>query len=505
MGFDARVSSAMLSLGYDVFPFEAFDPSGRVKIPEMVQLPTHVRDGIGRVAVAPAWAEIYRTLSVLDDPQWRCFMVGVGYQSGTLNVAIFKPSNSVGGPDQAHEWSRSYQSTVATTLKSFSGTRHVVDPAWFEVLDDAIDKVKQYREDRKNPATDPASGTATGDAGIDPPKGELGTDALGTFDVVLMGLSFMSKFLRTLKVSTEIRTTVYWYAVSGTDMNLDFARRWRPIHTDYRLDGTIRAVHGLWDPAPAPGSPRFWKGSEVDWKAWLWKMPHESWQWCMAFYPTLNCGGPQLLAGDEVLEFRAVDRADELSRLPVIDPLPPAGESALSVAGLEVWNEDELDENELDDDGAWIAEGELASLDLDGTHPTCPSPTKWKLVGTSPFKGTMRPVSSAVTARIGPIRYTFRVERALTFSATVTGGVKVAIPTIELETGLSLTTSVTITSRESVTYDIPKGATVALFGGCGYYVRIFRRTVYGSAMCNPVVQETKIASPYMKYLEPRRV
>lgn len=163
-------------------------------------------------------------------------------------------------------------------------------------------------------------------------------------------------------------------------------------------------------------------------------------------------------------------------------------------------------ELEFDDDALWIAEGELAADQAKWTYPRCPNPTKWRLTKTpAKFRGKMQPVSAAVTAKLAPITYTFRVQRSIMWSASVTSGMKVGIPGLEAETGITLSASITLTAGESVRYVIPKGKTVALFGGCGFYLREFSRTVYGSAMCNPVVQTTTVASPYMKYLEPNYV
>lgn len=307
MGVDPRVQTAMLSLGYDVFPFEAYDSAGRVKVPDAVQFPSYVRDGLGKIAAAPAWAEIYRTLSVLDGEPWRCYMVGVGFQSGTLNIAIFKAASTAPTPQHADRWSSSYQTTVATSLKTFAGNRYAIDPAWFDVLDTAIEKVKEVNDDKK-----PKDTIVVGRAeGGEPPIGaeDLEVESLNPLDYVLMGLSFVSKFLRTLKLSTEIRTTTFWYATTGVRMDLAYAQRWVPLHRDYRYLGKIRMLHMLWDPA---SSPSIWSGSAINWTEWLWRMPHEPWQWCRAFYPMGKCGGPSLVYAGLEGEARLAASADEL-------------------------------------------------------------------------------------------------------------------------------------------------------------------------------------------------
>lgn len=164
-----------------------------------------------------------------------------------------------------------------------------------------------------------------------------------------------------------------------------------------------------------------------------------------------------------------------------------------------------LDEVGFDDDGLWIAEGELPDDDVQWAVPKCPNPTKWKLSRQARTKGSFRPVSGALSAKAAPMTYTFTVSRTISFSATVSASVGVSIPGIEAQTGLSLQTSVTVSAGESVQFTVPKGKAMALFAGCGYIVRDFHRVVYGSAMCNRVDQTARVASPWMKILEVRLV
>jgi hypothetical protein len=161
---------------------------------------------------------------------------------------------------------------------------------------------------------------------------------------------------------------------------------------------------------------------------------------------------------------------------------------------------------EFDDEGAWTAGGDLAVDDAAwDQYPKCPNPTRWRMTGQARADGALRPVSSAVVARDAPLTYRFRVTRSITFGASLESKVSVGIPMLEAETGITLSTSVTITVGETVTFTVPKGHAMALFGGCGYIVRTFSRTVYGSAMCNPVVQTARVFSPRLRILEVRNV
>jgi hypothetical protein len=50
----------------------------------------------------------------------------VGFGSKTVNVAVFKPVSSVADAAAAHQWSVSYQTVVARTLRQFAGSHHLV-------------------------------------------------------------------------------------------------------------------------------------------------------------------------------------------------------------------------------------------------------------------------------------------------------------------------------------------------------------------------------------------
>jgi hypothetical protein len=170
------------------------------------------------------------------------------------------------------------------------------------------------------------------------------------------------------------------------------------------------------------------------------------------------------------------------------------------------------DTNELEEYGDWSAADEdvgaetvVSGVELVDGYPKCPAPTRWRLVSQQLVNGRLSIVSSAVKAKAAPVKHTFKVTRTLKFGASITAGVKASIQIIEVETSIKLSTSVTVSTSESVTYTIPKGKTMALFAGCAFVDRTFERTVYGSAMCNKVVQRTTVRSPRFPLLEVRSV
>jgi hypothetical protein len=286
VGKHAGIESAMLGLGYVPFPFEAYDSAGRLVGATDVDMPSHVRDGIGEIVNAPVWKDIYRTLAVLDDKQWACYMVGTGFHSGTLNVAIFKGANSLPNPAAADRWIQSYNGTVATTLASYVGTQHSVAPRWLDILDQAIEAAKNVGRSEVGPRQ-------TRSSEIEPPADAPEYIESGVADILLDGLTFISKLFRGLDVTTQLRTTVFWYAVKGQEFNRPFAVAWTPLHREYSEEIGIRTVHSLWNPAPQQGfggdKPHFWQGVEVDWMSKRAPMPHALWRWCSSFYPTGAC------------------------------------------------------------------------------------------------------------------------------------------------------------------------------------------------------------------------
>lgn len=186
---------------------------------------------------------------------------------------------------------------------------------------------------------------------------------------------------------------------------------------------------------------------------------------------------------------QAAEASDELND-PVVDP------TELEEYGF--WSADDLgpmSDNVLADEGIELVPG----------YPTCPPPTKWKVVSQRVVNGQLSIVSSAVSAKAAAVKHTFRTTRSMTFGASITSGVKASIQILEAEASVTLSTSVTIRTGESVSYTIPKGRIMALYGGCGYVERTFQRKVYGSAMCNVVVQESTVLSPRMALLEVRFV
>lgn len=190
-----------------------------------------------------------------------------------------------------------------------------------------------------------------------------------------------------------------------------------------------------------------------------------------------------------------------------------SGQDSFESASVDIMEDiEEVDDfDDLEQPGYWssedlLAEGEsLDGVELVPGYPKCPSPTKWKLVSQRQVNGRMSMVSLAVKAGPTSVRHAFRVSRSMTYGASVTAGVKASIQIIEAETKLELSKSVTIGTSESVSYTIPRGKTMALFGGCAYIDRTFQRISYGSAMCNRVVQRTTIRSPRFPLLEVRLV
>lgn len=286
-GFDRRIASGMRGLTYELFPFEAFDEAGRVRVPGSVQYPTYIREGLGTVARAPIWDAFYATLSVLDDPQWNVFSAGTSFVGRTANVVVFKSVNSVSGPAAAHQWSLSYQQVVARSLKAFSGNRYLVDPKWLSLLDEAMNRLPPDQK-QDDPAKKPGGGQEDPDGALTGPVTDgVGAEVVGFVPWLLLGLRAMSTLLGRFTPRTEIRTTVFWYPTGSQVLDRPFAERWTPLHTDYMNDGTLRMLHALWEPAKLP---HFWYGSGIDWKKFLWAMPHDVCDWSRSFYPTLSCG-----------------------------------------------------------------------------------------------------------------------------------------------------------------------------------------------------------------------
>jgi hypothetical protein len=341
-GFDSRIVSGFLGLGLDNFPFAAYDGAGRLKIPDSVDFPTHVQEGVGKVVKAPIWSSLYKTMTVLDDPTWNTFSAGIGFNGRNVTVAIFKGMSSVPDAEAAAEWTYSYTTVVARTIRQFAGKQYVIDPAWISAANAALDNLPAS-EKKNDPAGEQGEGEEGGeDEGAHgtyrPIISELehaeGLAAAAFVPWLLMGLRSILALLEKYAPSPGVRTTVWWYPAPGQQVTQQLASSWTPMHTDYRYDGALRTVSGIWDPAHRA----FWASRNVNWKDWGWAMPHEPWMWCRSFYPIGRCGGPGLVpATDELVTMidpavGLVIPADATDGLPFTTQLAVSDESAVREA-----------------------------------------------------------------------------------------------------------------------------------------------------------------------------
>lgn len=297
-GYDPRIGGAFAALGYDTFPFSAFDSAGRPIIPSDAQIPSHYTDAVGRIATAPVWSEIYKAVSVLDDPSWDSYMAGLAFAGNDVRVAIFKSIASVADAAAAHQWSLSYQATVEDTISQYAGASHIVDPAWAKTISEVIGLLPGQAGLMEGSGEGGAVLSSAGSAD-EVPAGASRVESLAALPWLFFALKAMSSVLTNVTVRTYVRTTVFWYTTGAVDVDLAQAGEWTPLHTSY-LVRNRRTVHGIWN-ATGPNSKRpaiiwgpspAWRGPSVP------DMPHDPWQWCRAFYPTAPCGGPRALLPD---------------------------------------------------------------------------------------------------------------------------------------------------------------------------------------------------------------
>jgi hypothetical protein len=302
-GYDPRIARAYGALGYDTFPFEAFDGDGRLRSLDPVQVPDHYKQAVGKIAVQPVWADIYRAISLLANADHRCFMAGLRFVGDSIALAVFKPLTSVAGAQAGHNWSMNYGGTIAQTVSDYAGRSYLVDPAWAKTLADVIDALpeRDRQNDPNKPPPRPVSADESPAAWADD-RAELPRDASaappasGLPPLALLGLRVLSSVLSNWTVRTKVLTTVWWYPASGQpDVDLPGAQAWLPLHTEYAASRR-RTVHGIWNPGPPAQVPRIWSSTKVLWRGLgVADMPHMPWQWCAAFYPNAKCA-PQIAA-----------------------------------------------------------------------------------------------------------------------------------------------------------------------------------------------------------------
>lgn len=298
MGFDSRVARAMLKLGYRVFPFEAFDQSGNLKVSAQVDFPADVDAGLGRIVSNPLWRDLYRTLSPLAAEG--VFMAGIGFLNDRVQVALFRATSSVADGQVAMNWASSYHGTVERTLHGYAGRTYVLDPSLRKV----IDKARGYLPagaalaDLADPDSDSMIQTGEQDA----PAAEQPV-VTAVVPWLAFGLDLLGELLVNVTVRTKVLTTVCWYPPRVADEA--FASRWKPIHAANLQTGTFsghRSAHLIWNPV---GFPVTWRGASVSWKGAGLDMPAEPVQWCQALRPLANCLGSPLAAPDALQAFDA--------------------------------------------------------------------------------------------------------------------------------------------------------------------------------------------------------
>lgn len=290
--FDSRIKDAMFSLGYRVFPFEAFDNFGQLKVPDSVSFPSNVREGLTRIVTDPLWVDLYRTISPLQSSR-RVFMAGIGFVNDRIQIALFKNTNTVAGADEAMNWADSYHDTVEETVHRYAGTSYLLDPNWRVILNQARGSLPPEQRDVE-PATSIADFQVSNED--NPPSGES-VAVVSFIPWLKFGLDLVFELVTKAMVRTSVFTTVVWYSPNFVDNT--FASNWKPIHATLQkgwLSGH-RSAHLIWNPV---GTPVTWRGQSVAWRGPGLDMPHEPVQWCQALRPHANClGRPIVESSDE--------------------------------------------------------------------------------------------------------------------------------------------------------------------------------------------------------------
>ncbi len=299
-GFDSRIVGAMLSLGYRIFPFDAYDASGNLKVPGSVDFPPDVDAGLSRIASNPLWADLYRTMSPLGSHH-KCFMAGVGFVNERVQVTIFKNTATVGSASEAMNWAESYHGTVEETLHRYAGTSYLVDPAWAQIIDKARGSLPQSERDVVMPGSEDVGDIARRGGHLtaaddDAPPSDDELVEIAAIPWLSFALDILYELITKVRVRTKVLTTVVWYPPSGT-ADQPFASQWLPIHATLQkgfLSGH-RSAHLIWN---ANGLPVVWWGQSVAWKGAGMDMPAEPYQWCQALRPTANCTGRPIAETD---------------------------------------------------------------------------------------------------------------------------------------------------------------------------------------------------------------
>src|SRR3954452_9759838 len=71
---DMQGVTSLQGMGLDVFPFGAYDGYGRLKVDPAVNEP--LKRELRNVLEQPVWTDLWKELSLFDNPGYECFALG---------------------------------------------------------------------------------------------------------------------------------------------------------------------------------------------------------------------------------------------------------------------------------------------------------------------------------------------------------------------------------------------------------------------------------------------
>lgn len=229
---DQQVISAFLALGLRPFPFDAFDPRGRLISDPKV--PDDLKQELGQVLSSPDWARLFATVSVLDDPGHATGALGFRFDSGGISLVAVRGLVAGFEPERTARWYGALWDTVLRTVQLEAGRRYAVRPSWVEALRRIIGMLGRGAED-----VDPSDGAT-----------HLSLEEQVRVLNLRLALEFVLAILEIANLfgrKQPVACHVIWKWPTWPPMLPSDVPRWSPAGTIYGTE--IRTVSGvIWDP-----------------------------------------------------------------------------------------------------------------------------------------------------------------------------------------------------------------------------------------------------------------
>jgi hypothetical protein len=252
---DSRLRSKLYrGLGFDTFPFHAYDEFGDIVVPDDVHFPPEQQAQLDQTLAAPQWKQIFRILTTLQTPEWACYSAALRFLGKDVELVVAKSIDSVPGGIKAAEWCESLGLTLLKSIQEWAGSQWTIDHGVLNGLIAVLNVIKGHMSG--GGGSTPTGSVESGGTG-NPPKGstELLIDRgdIGLFSPVmaLELLVSLDKFALSFQKQRNVTAAVIWYVPEnwGSESTDEILKNWRAVgKAPETWDKSRRVSSCLWNP-----------------------------------------------------------------------------------------------------------------------------------------------------------------------------------------------------------------------------------------------------------------